>query len=279
MDNLTDPKLLRTEQRDVSLLFADLRGSTELSGSLHADPLVCELLANVMDCLSEAVASEDGYIVDYYGDGLVAMWNAPSNQPDHAERACRAGLRMLAALPAVSDEWRNIISTTLQVGIGVHTGSVHAGNAGSATKAKYGPRGPNVNLTSRVENATKEIGVPLLATQATIEHLSAAFARNRVCRARMPGLQPIDLYTVSDASNDMRLAQAWQSYDKALREFEQDNFAAASDTLAQIDQTVVDVPWRFLSERVHNEFSRQRRRRSTDKPAALPGGVVLLGSK
>ena len=55
-----------------------------------------------MDCLTEAVVDHDGFVVDYYGDGLMAMWNAPADQPDHAELACRAALRMLATLPDVS---------------------------------------------------------------------------------------------------------------------------------------------------------------------------------
>jgi adenylate cyclase len=274
------PNAIRTEQRDVTLLFADLRGFTELAGSLQTDPLVSDLLANVMDCLTEAVDGLDGFVVDYYGDGLVAMWNAPTEQANHAQLACRAGLQMLSALPAVSDDWKSLIHTELRLGIGVHTGSVQVGNAGSKKKTKYGPRGPNVNLASRVEAATKELSIPLVATQPTAEQLSDEFATNRICCARMPGLQrPVNLYAISASTIDSPSSIAWECYDKALQQFEKGDFAAAADSLAHIDQAITEVPWRFLVERVERELGRERRRRSTDKPPAHPSGVISLSAK
>ncbi|MCI0334241.1 MAG: adenylate/guanylate cyclase domain-containing protein [Planctomycetes bacterium] len=280
MYDASDPNAIHSEQREVTLLFADLRGFTELAGSLQMDPLVCELLAHVMDCLSEAVAHHDGLIVDYYGDGLMAMWNAPTNQPDHAELACRAGLQMLESLPTVTDEWMNVIQTQLRLGIGVHTGSVQVGNAGSTRKVKYGPRGPSVNLASRVESATKELRVPFVATRPTADRLSKLFATNRVCCARMPGLQkPVDLYAVRSANADLHTSFAWRTYDEALRQFEAGELEVAADTLATIDQTVAEVPWRFLGERVQCELGHKLRRRSMDQLAAYAGGVIVLSAK
>ena len=280
MPDAADPNAFRTEQREVTLLFADLRGFTELAVSLETVPLVGELLAHVLDCLSEAVAGHNGFIVDYYGDGLMAMWNAPSNQPDHAQLACRAALQMLASLPAVTDEWRSVIQTELRLGIGVHTGPVQVGNAGSTRKVKYGPRGSNVNLTSRVEAATKELRVPFVATQSTVERLSEEFATNRVCCAQMPGLQqPVDLYAVRKAMNDEQSTRAWKTYAESLRQFEQGNFEAAAETLATMDETITDLPRRFLTERVQSELGRTLRRRNSDKPIALPDGVIPLIAK
>lgn len=280
MPDATDLDPIHTERREVTLLFADMRGFTDLAGSLQMDPLVCELLAHVMECLADAVANHDGFIVDYYGDGLVAMWNAPANQPQHAELGCRAALEMLASLPTVSDEWMNVTQTELRLGIGVHTGSVQVGNAGSTHKVKYGPRGPNVNLASRVESATKELRVPFVATQSTIERLTTDFAANRVCRAQMPGLQqPMNLYVVRSSTPDEKLTSSWQTYSEALGQFEQGSFEAAAETLANMDEAITDVPWRFLRERVRNESGRTLRRRNSDKPTNLPNGVITLIAK
>ena len=194
---------IRDEQREATLLFADLRGFTELATTLDTDPLFCELLSHVMDCLTEAVVEHDGFVIDYFGDGLMAMWNAPSEQPAHAELACRAGLQMVDKLPAVAADWFRVIQTELRLGIGIHTGSVQIGNAGSTQRVKYGARGPNVHMASRVEAATKELGVPLVATQATAEQLPNTLATNRVCRARMPGLpKPVDLYAIGQATDN-----------------------------------------------------------------------------
>jgi adenylate cyclase len=280
MHDAASPNAIRTEQREVTLLFADLRGFTDLAGSLETDPLACELLAHVMECLSEVVAAHDGFIVDYFGDGLMAMWNAPTDQPIHADDACRAALEMLASLRAVTEDWIILTQTELRLGIGVHTGPVQVGNAGSARKVKYGPRGPNVNLASRVEAATKELHVPLLATRSTVERLTRECIANRVCRALMPGVQqPIDLYSIREGNGDPHLVRAWRTYEEALRQFEQGHHETAAELLATIDPSISDVPRRFLAERVQNERGRKLRRRNSDLPISLPAGVISLVAK
>jgi adenylate cyclase len=267
----------RDREREVTLLFADLRGFTEFATTLDTNPLFCELLAHVMDCLTAAVVEQDGFVIDYYGDSIMAMWNAPADQPDHAERACRAGLRMLATLPQVTAEWMRIIQTELRLGIGIHTGAVQVGNAGSTHRVKYGARGPNVHLASRVEAATKELGIPLVATQATIERLPASFTSNRVCRARMPGLQqPVNLYAVGELESTTSIVNDWQTYDRALWHFEEGRFQDAADDLARMEANSAAVPAQFLLTRVEQELGRNLRRRSTDQPVATKDGVIAL---
>jgi adenylate cyclase len=262
----------------VTLLFADLRASTELAASLAIDPLACEMLGNVLDCLTEAVHNHNGLVVDYYGDGLMAMWNAPDHEPEHADLACRAAFQMLERLPEISADWIHLTESAFQLGVGVHTGLVQVGNAGSARQAKYGPRGPNVNVCNRVEAATKELGMPLLATQPTVQRLSNKFEASRVCRASMPGLRPMNLYALRSSACDMRVSDAWQVYDEALRLFEQREYQEAADVLATIDPPPAAIPVRFLSNQVQQELGCAQRRRSTDRPAAH-NGIVTLGAK
>jgi adenylate cyclase len=271
---------IRDEQRDATLLFADLRGFTELATALEMEPVFCELLSHVMDCLTEAVVEYKGFVIDYYGDGLLAMWNAPVEQADHAERACRAALRMITTLSDVSAEWVRVIQTELRLGVGIHTGAVQIGNAGSTQRVKYGARGPNVHLASRVEAATKALNLPLVATQATVERLPESFATHRVCRARMLGLQKaVDLYAVGSRDDDAPQAPAWQYYDHALRLFESGDFQRAAAELAGIDEATTEVPTQFLLGRAQQELGRSLRRRSTDAPAVSTGGVVTLHTK
>jgi adenylate cyclase len=270
---------IATEEREVTLLFADLRNSTEISAELEPNQTY-ELLSQVMECLTAAVIDHDGLIIDYYGDGLAAMWNAPADQNDHPELACRAALRMLQTLPAISGDWIDVLHRELQIGIGIHTGTAHVGNTGSRRRSKYGPRGTTVNLTSRVETATKQIDVPLLATSATAKRLSNRFATHRVCRARMPGFaQPVELYAVCAATSDEQLSMAWRAYHEALQHFEQSNLQDAAAQLAKIKSRVDDIPNRFLAEHVDRELARQNRRRSTDKSSDTSRGVITLSSK
>jgi adenylate cyclase len=268
-----------TDEREVTLLFADLRNSTTLSGALEPNESY-ELLSQVMECLTAAVIDHDGLIIDYYGDGLAAMWNAPADQSDHPELACRAALRMLETLPSISSDWRDILHRELQIGIGIHTGTAHVGNTGTRRRSKYGPRGKTVNLTSRIEAATKQFNLPLLVTSATAKRLSNRFTSHRICRAEIRDFeQPVDLYGVSLANSDSNSTSAWQYYDDALQCFEQCNLQEAANHLATIDPAINEIPSRFFAEYVNRELARQGRRRSTDNGRETSRGVIKLGAK
>jgi adenylate cyclase len=267
------------EQREVTMLFADLRGFTELADSLEMEQ-VYELLSNVMDCLTAAVMDHDGMVIDYYGDGLAAMWNAPADQAEHPELACRAAIRMLSALPEIAADWNELLPDELRIGIGIHTGTVQVGNAGSKRRTKYGPRGPEVHLASRVETATKELGVPLVITQATAERLSNRFTTHRLCRVRMRGLQqPIDLCTISPSAIDDKLSAAWNTYARALESFEAGRLSEAVELLRAINLEIRSVPVEFLSQQVERGLGRQKRRRNTDNGASAQVAVITLIAK
>ena len=278
MQHALPANLLRTREREVTLLFGDLRGSTELAASLEMDRLVCEMIGHVMDCFTEAVLDYRGTVVDYCGDGIVAMWNAPTDQPRHAELACRAGLQMLDNLRDVTGDWIGVSQCELRLGIGLHTGTVHVGNAGSTHQAKYGPRGPNVHVASRVEAATKEVGVPLVATKSTVEQLPGNLFANRVCRAQLPGLrEPIELYALRSRPDEARVTAAWRAYHQALGQFEANRLQDAAELLASIDRNTAAVPWRFLEQQIQRDLGRSQRRRSTDPPMAGNGVIALVG--
>jgi adenylate cyclase len=233
-----------------------------------------------MDCLTEAVVAHEGFVVDYFGDGLMAMWNAPAAQSSHAELACRAALSMLDTLPTVAAEWVRVIHTDLRLGIGIHTGNVQIGNAGSKQRAKYGARGPNVHVASRVEAATKEIRLPLIATQSTVEQISNVIAAHRVCRASLPGLkEPLDLYCLTSPANAAVHEHRWKTYGHALQQFERGNYEDAAVTLSAVDPTIAAVPSQFLLDRIRREIGHQMSRRRTDTPASLPGGVIAITAK
>jgi adenylate cyclase len=234
----------------------------------------------VMECLTAAVIDHDGLIIDYYGDGLSAMWNAPADQNEHPELACRAAAQMLQTLPAISSDWAEILHRVLQLGIGIHTGTTHVGNTGTRHRSKYGPRGTAVNLTSRVEVATKQFDVPLLVTSATAKRLSHRFTTHRVCNARMTGLnQPVELFSVSFAASGTRSAKSWNAYHEALRCFEQGSFSEALSHLAKIESAIAEIPARFLAQHVERELARQNRRRSTDTGSDTFRGVITLSAK
>jgi adenylate cyclase len=139
--------------------------------------------------LSERIVDQGGVIVDYAGDGILAMWNAPAAQADHAVRACRAAQAMQAEMAGINARWRDVVGAPLQLGIGVNTGPAQVGNTGSSRKFKYGPHGYTVNLAARVQDATKKLGVPILITSSVRDQLGDSFLCAEAQRVPLAGVK------------------------------------------------------------------------------------------
>jgi adenylate cyclase len=181
-----EPSLLEGRSQEVTVLAVDLRGFAGLAQQLGPE-LTCRILRDVLDHLSEPVIEHRGVIVDYAGDGLLALWNAPLAQEDHVARACRAALAMSAEVPALNARWQAAVGAPLNLGIGVHTGPAVVGNVGSKRKFKYGAAGATVNLVSRIQDATKKLNAPVLISSATRDRLPSVFECRRLPPVELPG--------------------------------------------------------------------------------------------
>jgi adenylate cyclase len=169
-----DPSQLRLggEQRMATILFSDVRDFTARAESLSAEGVV-DFLNALHTPLTRAVLEQGGTIDKYIGDGLMAFWNAPLEVTDHASRACRAALDMVAQVPAIDRSMaarateENRPHAELRIGIGINTGEVFVGNMGSQQRFDYSIVGDPVNVAARLEAATKEFGLPILVSDAT----------------------------------------------------------------------------------------------------------------
>lgn len=222
-----EPALLEGRDANVTLLFCDVRGFSGVSEKLGPAGSL-KWMNDVMSELSGRILAENGVLVDYVGDEVLAMWGAPEDQPDQAERAVRAALAMLAALPAVNARWQDAVGVETRIGVGINTGTAQVGNTGSAYKFKYGPLGHAVNLGSRVQGLTKYLGRPLLMTRATRDRLGDGFIARRVARVRVVNIaEPVDLYEVEAAGLDLR-RQFFAESEAALKALEDGDFARAA---------------------------------------------------
>ncbi|MEX2200319.1 MAG: adenylate/guanylate cyclase domain-containing protein, partial [Dongiaceae bacterium] len=135
-----------------------------------------------------------GTVDKYMGDAVMAFWNAPADQPDHALVACRAALAMQAAIGRLNEAWQNDpdfaeegrTPPRIGIGIGINTGRCVVGNMGSETRLEYSALGDPVNLASRIESQTKSYGVPILITAAT-ERAASGLAVIEVDRIAVKG--------------------------------------------------------------------------------------------
>ena len=153
------------EERDVTLLFSDIRDFTNMSENMRA-PDVVRLLNTYFDQMVDAVFDSGGTLDKFIGDGLMAVFGAPNHLPDHAMCAVRCALDMRARLEHVNLLLESEGLPSVRIGIGLHSGSVVVGNIGSSKRTEYTAIGDTVNLAARVEGLTKDHGVDVMMTDA-----------------------------------------------------------------------------------------------------------------
>ncbi len=183
-----NPNLLEGRSQEVTILVSDLRHFTALSERLGASHS-CMIIRDLMEQLTERIVDQGGVIVDYAGDGILAMWNAPVEQADHAVRACRAAQNMQLEMAGINGRWRAIVGENLQLGIGVNSGLAQVGNTGCSRKFKYGPHGHTVNLAARVQDATKKLGLPVLITDSVRDKIKNTFVSTPAGQVALAGVK------------------------------------------------------------------------------------------
>ncbi len=200
--------LLRATNREVSVMFSDLRGFTTFSE--RRDPqevvgILNEYLAVVTDVLADADA-----VIDYLGDGVMAVFGVPNAQPDHADRALAAGICVLEVTERFDREMADRLDGAhFRVGIGINTGTVTAGNLGTVRRLKYTVIGDAVNTAARIEAMTKDAPYDLLMADATRERLSTE-PSDLVEHATLPirgRTEPVRLWSVRRAASEVAVVE------------------------------------------------------------------------
>ncbi|QSQ20108.1 adenylate/guanylate cyclase domain-containing protein [Pyxidicoccus parkwayensis] len=187
---------LEPVQREVTILFSDIRDFTSLSETLQPRQ-VLELLDDYFGHMSQIVMARDGIVNKFLGDGMLACWGVPDHRDDHAELAMRAALDMRARLEELNAHREQQGLPRLRIGIGLHTGVVAAGMLGGAEQHEYTVIGDAVNLASRVEGLTKAHGVDILVSESTWRQGGGRFAGTRLTETHVKGRrEAVVVYTL-----------------------------------------------------------------------------------
>ena len=166
--------VLGGEEREMTIMFSDVRGFTTISESYKNDPQGLTALMNrFLTPLTNAILERKGYIDKYMGDAIMAFWNAPLDDREHQLNACEAAVDMLERIDVLNKQREfeanegGHVYIPLNVGVGLNTGTCVVGNMGSDLRFDYSVLGDSVNLASRLEGQSKEYGFPIIVGSRT----------------------------------------------------------------------------------------------------------------
>lgn len=250
---LAHPERLKLggEEKEMTVLFSDIRGFTTLAERMTPEALVT-FINTYLTPMTEQVLAEGGTLDKYIGDALMAFWGAPIDQEDHALRACRTALRFLETLKALEPGWRAQGLPAFDIGVGINSGPMIVGNMGSDVRFDYTVMGDAVNLASRLEGTNKDYGTRVMISEVTFEQVKGRVRARRLGAVRVKGKRaPVRIYELRG------LEPASGTEAEAIARFEAavDAFAARrfEEAAAGFRRTLQDWPedgpcQRYLSE-------------------------------
>jgi adenylate cyclase len=276
-----DALRLGGETRELTILFTDIRGFTTIAETMDPGELT-RLINEFLTPMTRIIQEQcDGTVDKYIGDCIMAFWNAPHDDPDHARHALDAALAMRHELDRLNRHWIEAAESAgrtfdpLRIGIGVNTGRCTAGNFGSEQRFGYSALGDSVNLASRLESLSRMYGVDIVVGAATARAVSG-FALLEIDRVRVKGrMAPESIYALLGHGDavDADTAAAIGAFDAMLasyRSCEWDKAAAALDAVRQTAPALAP-----LCDLYENRI----RAYVANPPEAGWDGVFVAGSK
>jgi adenylate cyclase len=192
-------------QRQLTLLFCDIRSFTTISEGLNASELT-RFLNEYLTPMTDAILDREGTIDKYMGDAIMAFWNAPLDDPDHAAHAVESALEMRETLVALNEAWRSRAEADerpfkpVRFGIGLNSGECCVGNLGSLRRFDYSAIGDEVNVASRLEGACKIFEVDIIGSE-TVRAEAPDFAWLEIDSVLVKGkTRPVGLYALAGDS-------------------------------------------------------------------------------
>jgi adenylate cyclase len=273
MSNDPENYSMEGEVRELTILFADVRGFTTISEGLEPNQLR-EFINLYLTAMSENIRGNRGTLDKYIGDAVMAFWGAPVSLPNHASLAVATALLMQQSAQKLSADFVKRGWPPLKIGIGLNTGEVRVGDMGSKIRRAYTVMGDAVNLASRLEGITKEYGVGVVVGEGTMQ-VAPDFSYRELDRVRVKGknepvaiFEPIGL--ASELGEDLR--QSLERWHAALTLFRAQKWDEAEQIIRAL-QTA--FPEQRLYERYLDNISELR----AEPPGPDWDGVTTFKTK
>lgn len=253
-----EPELLKLggEKRELTVLFSDIRGFTSLSEKLSPEQLV-SLLNEYLTEMTQIILKHNGLLDKYIGDAIMAIFGTPVPYKEHASFACKSALKMLVKLEELNKTWENRLSIKLNIGIGINTGEMVAGNMGSIERFDYTVMGDNVNLASRLEGLNKYYGTNILVSESSYECVKEEFKFRLIDKVRVKGRKkPVKIYELLTEEKFEEFIKIATDYNEFLKDYFNGAFEQAQIKLEKIavvyKDSVLDLYKQRLVELIAN---------------------------
>ncbi|MBF0339016.1 MAG: HAMP domain-containing protein [Nitrospirae bacterium] len=185
------------EEKEVTILFSDVRNFTTLSEN-HPPAMILNMLNRYLTVMSDIIERHGGVIDKYIGDAIMALFGAPISHPDDVDHALNAALDMGEALDKLNVDFKNTGIPSIDIGIGINTDIVVAGNMGSAHRLNYTVIGDGVNLASRLEGLTKSYKKRIILSDSTYKKVKDSYIIEQIGEAYVKGKsKPTIIYALT----------------------------------------------------------------------------------
>jgi len=244
---LADPGSMHPRRADVTLLLTDLRNSTPLAEALGPQGMF-DLLNRVFEAQTKAIMSEEGNLEHFLGDQFLSYWGAPQAQPDAADRAARAAMKLIRSMEELAATMPEPVAALFGYGVALHSGAVLVGNKGSALRLDYGLVGDTVNEAARIESLTKYYGVKLLLSRETFAQFSEQTGSHRLIdRVIVKGKsEPVELFEYENPCTPPKYAELCKGFKAAYDLYYFAHFAEACGRFEKLVAEFDDGPSRRL---------------------------------
>ena len=224
------------ENREVTILFSDLKGFTKLSERLGAEKIV-KLMNVYLTEMSDIIRHNEGTIDKFIGDSIMAFWGAPLPNPEAPYLACLSALQMQARLEEMKSRWNEFGDIEVKQRIGINTGVCIIGNVGSERKTNYTAIGDAVNLASRLEGVNKRYGTSTLISEYTYEKVAERFVLREIEPVVVQGKTEVvtvyELRPRSDETSSSDPKEFLDLYRRALASYKRGEWELATDLFRQ----------------------------------------------
>lgn len=191
-------------RRKITVLFSDIRGFTSISEKLPPEGVI-SLLSEYLSRVSDIIFHHGGTIDKFIGDAVMALYGAPLGRADDAARAIRTAIDMVRLTEELSASWEARCGRPLRIGVGLNTGEAVVGNIGSELRADYTAIGDAVNVASRLEGLTKDLGASIVLSESTYEEVKGEFSLRPLREVFLKGRDvAVKVYTVQEPAESVR---------------------------------------------------------------------------